>query len=143
MFVKCSILSLLLLLPACSTVESRIKEHESLFTALPAETQQRLREQRITVGDSKDMVYIALGEPDVQQTRVESTGVSRDVWSYLGVYYTRDSVWYYPHHRRSHSDHPFGQYYHGPESVDVQHEYEALRIEFEQGKIRAIDQTRR
>ncbi len=143
MLARCFILSLLLLLPACSTVESRIKEHEPFFTALPAETQQRLREQRITVGDTKDMVYIAMGHPDVQQTRIDSSGVSRDVWSYLGVYYTRDSVWYYPYHRRHRNDHPFGDHYHGPESVDVQHEYEALRIEFDQGKIRAIDQTRR
>ena len=140
---KYFILTLLLLLPACSTVDTRIKEHESYFASLPAQTQQRLREQRITVGDSKDMVYIAMGHPDMQQSRIDSTGVTGDVWSYLGVYYTKDSVWYYPHHRRRKSDHPFGDHYHGPETIDVQHEYEAIRIEFEKDKIKAIDQTRR
>ena len=40
--MKSRLTSLLLLLPACSTVDSRIKEHESLFAALPAETLQRM-----------------------------------------------------------------------------------------------------
>ncbi len=133
---------LLLSLTGCVTVESRIKEHADLFATLPPETQNRLREGQIAIDDTKDMVYIALGEPDAMISRTDKTGIVYDLWSYAGVYYTRDTVWYNPSifRRRYHDDDFF---YHGPQYVEVQHEYERLRIEFEAGKVKAIDQVKR
>ncbi|MEX2216170.1 MAG: hypothetical protein WD768_18810 [Phycisphaeraceae bacterium] len=134
------ILSLgLALLSGCVTIDQRIKEHQALFTSFPADTQDRLRRGEIVVGDTKDMVYIALGRPDRKFQRIDAGGVNQDVWSYTGVYYTSEIYW--PRHRfhRRRHDHD-DLHFHGPEMVDVRHEYEHLRIEFTGGSVAVIEQ---
>ena len=133
----------LLLTVGCSTVDSRIKEHADFFSTLPTDQQARLQAGQIAIGDTKDMVYIALGEPDTILTRTDQTGTVFDIWSYSGVFYTRDTRWHTPspfRHRRYKGHDVF---YSGPEYVDVQHEYERLRIEFDAGKVKAFDQTQK
>ena len=124
----------------CSTIESRIEEQADLFATLPPDTQERLRAGGIAIGDTKDMVYIALGQPDGRFSRTDATGIVYDIWSYAGVYYTRDMVWTHPSPFR-HGRHDF--YRTGPEYVDVQHEYERVRIEFEGDKVKAIERAER
>jgi len=126
----------------CSTPQSRAKEHGDLFATLTPEVQMRLVEGQPEVGDTKDMVYIALGEPDTILSRRDQSGLVYDIWSYDGVYYTRDTRWrsssMFRRYRRDGYD-----FYSGPEYVDVQHEYERLRIEFEAGKVKAIAQVKK
>jgi len=133
---------LLAALAGCSTIDSRIEERAGAFAMLQPEAQERVRAGRITIGDTKDVVYIALGEPDAMFSRSETGGVVYDIWSYAGVYYTRDTVWRHsmPFRRRRHQG---SDYYAGPEYVDVQHEYERLRIEFDGDKVKAIEQAAR
>lgn len=142
------IISFLFLLPAlmsvgCSTPQTRAKEHAELFAAFSPETQARLEAGQPAVGDTKEMVYIALGEPDTILTRTDETGVVYDIWSYDGIYYTRDTFWRHPSMFRRHRRNGYDYFYSGPEYVDVQHEYERLRIEFDSGKVKAIEQKRR
>jgi hypothetical protein len=69
------------LLPACSSFASRAKEKASVFSALDPTTRTRLEAREIQVGDTADMVYIALGKPDEKQEKITAAGVS-GVWVY-------------------------------------------------------------
>src|ERR1044071_4427231 len=70
-----------LTLSGCSTFMTRSDEKSEVFDSLPVATQKRLERGKINVGDSEDLVYIALGQPD------EKRRISRTEWDYsLWVY---------------------------------------------------------
>lgn len=78
-------LALLLTLVGCSSINSRIKERYPTFAALDPSTQDRLRLGRVDIGDTPDMVYIALGRPTKITERVTNDG--RDsTWIYKSFY---------------------------------------------------------
>jgi hypothetical protein len=70
------------LLSGCSTYGSRSREKAAAFAALDAGTQMRLKERRIQVGDTEDMVYIALGRADERRGSLDALGNSA-VWIYV------------------------------------------------------------
>lgn len=137
------LLAVAALAAGCSTPASRIREKSALFETLPPEVQANLRQGKIEIGYDRDMAYIALGRPDRQYTRRTATGTA-EVWAYLDYYTTterqqvtgsfpvrdpqgglrtvRDTVWV---------------------DVQQQHEYEKLRVEFENGKVSAIEEAQR
>ncbi len=133
----------LLALVGCATPESRIKEKPEVFAGFPPEIQANVRAGKIDIGYDKDMVYIALGKPQREYTRTTAQGTS-DVWSYTATYTTTS---------RQLVDGPFrvrdsqGIYHSVSDSVWVdvqqQHEYEKLRVEFENGKVKAIENVQR
>lgn len=98
---------LLLLLCGCLSqselIQKRIRQKQVAFDAYPAETQQRLGEGIVLVGDSEDMVWIAFGPPSRKYTRILEGGTNT-LWSYAD-YETRYSsipqstVVYYVHPR--------------------------------------------
>lgn len=53
----------LVALVACATREARIQEEQSLFDRYPPEVQQRIRDGRVEVGDTEEMVRMTLGAP--------------------------------------------------------------------------------
>lgn len=65
----------------CSTVDSRIREHESMFRGLDPSTQQKLREKKVEIGYTPDMVYIALGRPSSRSERVTANAQTM-IWIY-------------------------------------------------------------
>ena len=77
--------ALLLALTGCSTVHSRIKERYTTFVSLDPATQDRLRLGRVEIGDTPDMVYIALGRPTKTTDRTTSDG-RESTWSYKSFY---------------------------------------------------------
>ena len=74
-------LAALVLLTACSTVDSRIKKDQAAFDALPAETQKKIREGRVEIGFTPQMVTMALGAPERRYTRSTESGTA-EVWAY-------------------------------------------------------------
>lgn len=68
-------------LSACSSPDSRIKEHAATFSALPSETQGKIRGGHVDIGFTQEMVVMALGEPDRRYSRTTSEGTS-EVWAY-------------------------------------------------------------
>lgn len=68
-------------LSACSSFASRAKEKAAVFGALDPATRTRLEAREILVGDTADMVYIALGKPDEKQEKITADGVA-GVWIY-------------------------------------------------------------
>jgi len=130
-----------LLLSSCATPDARIKRHQDLFDTFPPDVQERVREGKIDLGDTEDMVFIALGKPDREFTRRTAAG-ERTVWSYTDhysqtrrqlvdgqfrvrdsrtghVHSVRDSVWV---------------------DVPTYHEYDRLRVEFDGGLVVALEE---
>jgi hypothetical protein len=75
------VLSTALLLTACSTPAARIANHRSAFATFPASTREEIRQGRIEVGFTKEMVLMALGDPARQFVRRSDQGET-DVWIY-------------------------------------------------------------
>ena len=82
---------LLLLLAGCqvfsplfpAAAEDRAAEKTAVFSALPEETQQRLRQGIIPRGVSPDMGFIAWGKPGSTFRLTDDQGGAREVWVYL------------------------------------------------------------
>ncbi len=82
-FIRLGLVALaaLVLATGCSTFESRAKERSAVFAGLDEATRARLEEKRLQVGDTEDMVYIALGAPDEKRESLTEGG--------------RDTLWVY------------------------------------------------
>lgn len=83
--VGIGLLAGVLFLTSCSTFEKRAEQKSDVFNSLDEATRQRLKERNINVGDSPDMVYIALGVPDAKRERVTSDG-RETIWVYKTYY---------------------------------------------------------
>ncbi|MCU0792146.1 MAG: hypothetical protein MUE42_04700 [Opitutaceae bacterium] len=68
-------------LAGCQSFASRAKEKAGVFDSLDADTRARLERREIRVGDTPDMVYIALGRPTEKQEITTASGPS-SVWLY-------------------------------------------------------------
>ncbi len=116
------LLSLLFL--SCSTPDARIKKHQELYDALESETQERVREGKVAVGDHADMVFMARGKPDREYRRrqlVDGNFRVRD--SRTGqIYNVRDRVWV---------------------EVPTYHEYDQFRVEFLDDRVVAVEELHR
>ncbi|HTF43048.1 MAG TPA: hypothetical protein VK641_04065 [Terriglobales bacterium] len=76
---------LILALTGCQTLDSRIAEKSSTFATLDPAAQARLKQGIVSVGDTPDMAYIALGEPDKIRVRQTAAGAT-EVWIYSDTY---------------------------------------------------------
>lgn len=135
----------LVLLAGCSTINSRIEKNAAVFDAFPAETQARIRKGIVEVGDTPDMVYIAMGAPSEKRSRRSATR-DRETWIY-SVYYQdwvgrtfvgyRRVVVYDEKTKRSYV-------YHEPVYEDIyrNRKEDRIRIEFEDGAVTSIEQRK-
>ena len=71
----------LAVLAGCSTPDSRIADKRSAFDQYPAGVQQKIRAGQVDVGFTKEMVVLALGEPERRFTRKTEAG-DTEVWGY-------------------------------------------------------------
>jgi hypothetical protein len=134
------ILLLGLLAAGCvSTPARRIERNAELFKTLPPEVQANLRQGRIEVGYTKDMVYLALGGPQRVFARKTATAETT-IWSYSRAAYSSDmqpipaTTWYRDRHGRLHPAFDWVWVDAGRAS-----EYEAMRVEFAGDKAIAIE----
>lgn len=131
----------MLALAGCSSPASRIKKNPELFASFPPDVQEKIRQGQIDVGFTPDMVNIALGAPDRSYTRTTSAGATQ-IWSYVDYRYSYEQqlargTFQYRDERgrmRTTSDSVW---------VDVENrtEYERLRIEFQDGRVVAIEEA--
>jgi outer membrane protein assembly factor BamE (lipoprotein component of BamABCDE complex) len=68
--------ALLLAVSGCDTINHRIREKQDVFNRLDPKAQAVIRQGRVEIGYTPDMVYMALGKPD----KIEGT------------------TWYYKHY---------------------------------------------
>ena len=68
-------------LSGCSTPARRIAREPEVFASFPPEIQAQVREGRVALGFTRDMVRLALGPPDRTYRRTTAGG-TREVWAY-------------------------------------------------------------
>ena len=68
-------------LTGCDTFKARAEEKSDTYNSLSTGTQKRLERGKINVGDTQDMVYIALGNPEEKRDVSTSDG-TQTVWLY-------------------------------------------------------------
>jgi len=145
-FRLCGLAGVALLLGGCSTIPSRIEEKSALFAALDAETQNKIKQGRVDVGYSTDLVYIALGTPDERLTKTNQTGTT-ETWiynsyrqEYLGTAHTgyRQSVVIDPKTRQA-----IVTYEPVYSSVYRDRVDERIRINFKARQVESIEQVKR
>jgi hypothetical protein len=125
----------------CASTDSRINKHSDLFATFSPDIQEAIRAGRVQIGYTTDMVFMALGKPHREYVRNTAAGQTQ-VWSYTD---------YYTLSRRQMVDGQFrvrdprsGRMSTVSDSVwaDVMtyHEYDRVRIEFENGKVVAVEE---
>ncbi len=135
---------LLALLAGCSTFDSRAKEKVAVFATLDEPTRARLEAREIHLGDSSDMVYIALGKPSEIQTTTAATGTSA-TWIYH-TYWQEYQGMRLVGQRRDVIYNPVTKTYRVIYTPDYQPVYveraeENIRVTVESDRVTAIEQT--
>lgn len=139
------LLCLVAALTGCSTVSRRIEEKSSYFNTLDAPTQERLKRSAIKVGDTQDMVYIAIGRPD--RVREKTTSAAQEtVWVYNTYSTEYAGAHFVGYQRRVYINPRTNTRYATMEPVyasayhDRTEEY--MRVVFKEGHVAAIEQQR-
>ena len=141
------ILSLLLaltVLSGCNTFERRAQKKADVFATLSPETKARLETQTVQVGDSFDLVYIALGEPDEKQQSTTASGQST-TWIYNRYWQEYQGEASGGFRRVAVCDKSGAStYYYEPISRPVysQRKQAYLRVVFTDGKVSVIEQAK-
>ena len=123
----------------CATPETRIRDNPTLFASFPLEVQTKVRQGQIAIGFSPAAVHMALGEPARVYHRTTTQGTN-EVWAYTSYEY-RTLPQYTTVLAPVSGPWLNSAYPPGVMLVDVQQrqEYEALRVEFEGDKVKAIE----
>ncbi len=135
-----------LVLGGCSTFEKRAQEKAAIFAALDAPTQARLKAGEVGLGDSADMVYLALGAPDEKHGQVSAEGETV-VWIYLRHWqeYRGERVMGY--HAITATDPRTGTptvlYEPLEQSIYQDREEERLRVTLKDGKVTVIERPKK
>lgn len=136
---------LLLSLAGCSTFEKRAEEKATIFAALGADAQEKLRQGIVEIGYTPDMVYIALGSPDSksERTTVDGSDMTWIYSAYYSEYRGTSNVGY----RRIVDYNPVTKsyiVYYEPVQVDHYEERveDRIRITFRDGKVAVIEQAK-
>lgn len=117
---------------SCSSVKSRITEHEREFATYPPEVQAQIQNGRVDKGFTEDMVYLAKGAPS-EKSSATREGKTITVWKY-----TRPGA---PVQQGSTSNNlstPYGYPSFGPgpsAPAPVYYDRVFSRVEFENGKV--------
>ena len=133
-------------LAGCDTFQSRVREKSDVYNALPPDTQQRLQHGRISVGDSQDMVYIALGYPDEVREVTTQKG-AQTLWIYRTYWQQYEGTAWVGWHRVIVPTRDGRGYavFHEPVTTDVYrtHVDEVIRVTFNRGVVSSVEQRHR
>ena len=132
------------LLAGCSTFDARSRERSTTFNQLDAITQERLRQREIRVGDSFDMVYIALGAPDEKRDKVTADG-AQTTWIYNRYWQDYRGEYTIGYRRHVFYNAKTKSYFvvHEPvrEPVYENRVEERMRVFFKNGKVTAVEEA--
>lgn len=136
---------LTVLMTGCSTVASRIQQKSTTFNSLDAPTQARLRQGTVAIGDTTDMVYIAIGRPDRVRESATANG-HKQTWVYTFHWEEYEGSRFIGHRRETFYDPrtKTKQVYYQPIRADVyrDQEEEYMRVLFQEGRVTAIERTK-
>jgi hypothetical protein len=127
-------LGLAVLAGCASTPAARIQQNPQFFASLPAPVQERVRNGQVDIGDTQDVVLLALGEPVRRMERLDQRTGASQVWIYA-----RQA----PRFSLGFGVGSYGR--HSATSVGIgtstggYEDDEAMRVEFQQGRVVRID----
>ena len=138
--------SALFAVSGCDTFQSRAQEKAAVYQSLPPDTQRRLQHGRVSVGDTQDMVYIALGYPDEVREIATAQG-TQTIWIYRTYWQQYEGSEWVGWHRVI-VPAPDGRgyvIYHEPVRTDVYrtHVDEVIRVVFQNQIVQSVDQQNR
>jgi hypothetical protein len=128
-----------LLAAGCATPAHRIKQNPELFASFPPAAQENVRQGRIEVGYTKDMVRIALGRPGRVAVRTTQSGTA-EIWIYTSVEYRTafepggGGYWYRDRAGRLRHVAAWAGL-----GVQERHENDLVRVEFDGNTVTAIE----
>lgn len=133
-------------LVGCDTFERRASQKAATFEALAPDQREKLRQGVIELGNTPDMVYIALGRPN--ETREKATPAGREtVWFYNSYYQEYEGQLNAGYRRFVVYDPGLRRYlvYYEPVYTDVysEHEEEKIRVKFRDDRVVEIEQPAR
>jgi len=132
------------LLAGCNTFERRAEERSGVFASLDEATRERLRNRDLHVGDTLDMVYIAMGAPDERRVRHSVDG-SETTWIYNAYWQEYQGQALVGYRRYVVRDARTGRYqvFYEPvrEGVFAPREEERIRVTFRNGRVLSIEQA--
>lgn len=135
-----------LVLAGCSTFDSRSQEKAAVFNTLDDDTRDRLKERQIAVGDTFDMVYIALGAPDEKREKVTREGTAT-TWVYNAYWqeYRGETLVGYRRYSVYDREKKVYRVFYEPvrESVYTPRVEERLRVEFKDGRVTVVEEAKR
>jgi hypothetical protein len=126
-----------LIFAGCDTPDSRIRGNMDLFNRLSTADQDLIKQGKVAVGFTPEMVKLALGEPDQIYTRTDARGPSES-WVYT-TYGAEGGVVYYRgyYHRHYPGFYPYWTDYPRREVVAK------FRVIFQEGKVAATEELTR
>lgn len=147
-FLFCSLAALTaaFYLSGCDTFRTRAEEKSEVYNSLPTMTQQRLEKGHVNVGDTQDMVYIALGNPE-EKREVSNPGGNQTVWIYRTYWEQYEGSAWVGWHRvivPAAGGHGY-VIYHEPITQDVyrSHVDEVIRVTFVNNVVTSVEQQKR
>lgn len=145
-FLALLLLSTVLALAGCNTTSSRIRQKSEVFASLPPVDQERLRQGNVAIGDSPDMVFIAIGAPDRRIERI-SAGAQKMEWVYRRYFESYSGSAFAGYRRVVGFDRATGRriVYTEPVYADVYRgeTEEYLRVIFEGNRVSAIEELKK
>jgi hypothetical protein len=133
------------LITGCQSVDHRIKENQALFDRLDPLIQSRIKQGLIAVGDTPDMVYIALGKPSEVKETTTASG-KETTWIYLNYWQEYQGTQIVGHRRIVYFDAKANAYrvYFEPieQSIYTEHVQDKTRVYFKDGKVSALEQSK-
>ena len=128
----------------CNNFNSRARQMSGVYDQLPATEQERLQRGAINVGDTPEMVYIALGNPDEKRDITTADG-TRQTWIYKTYWQQYEGTQWLGYRRVIV---PAGRGYaifHEPVAQDIYrtHADEVIRVTFGNGSVEQVEQQRR
>ncbi len=135
----------LLSLTACDTFEHRSKQKAETFASLSPEAKDKLKRGVIELGNTPDMVYIALGEPDEKHDSTTAQG-RETTWIYNSYHQEYEGNVHTGYHRMLVYDPATKRYavFYEPVYTDVysEHAEERIRIKFKDDRVIEIEQPK-
>jgi hypothetical protein len=131
----------------CSTPETRIRANPEIFNRLSVDEQNLIIQGQVAIGFDREMVRLAVGEPDRVWTRTDLEGAT-EAWSYTTYetydgfplyrgFYHRYYGGFYGGLRHGYGHYPYYLSY--PERRDR----EVFKVVFKEGRVIAIEQESR